>query len=220
VSYGPTAGLFALLRTTVGQEVGSYPTGTVDTGFGSTLPKQREPIDTPARPNCGSTIPARGVIEMERRPGLAVLSAIFCAISLAAAPLTQGCGGSKVELGPKPPVQSGFMAEADYAESVDDMRAWLQSLSAKDAKKLQESGRVTFRYGDLKESDPVHAQIVDRYVKSREASVAEAMRSVGKPAPHFDVQTVAFIRQAPGAYQLEVRWLPNGGTRVALSDPL
>lgn len=157
---------------------------------------------------------------MKRCPALTVLSAVFYAISLAAALLTQGCGGPTVELGPKPAVQSGFMAEADHGESVDEMRAWLQSLSTKDASELQESGRVTFRYEDLKASDPAHAQVVDRYVGKLEASLAEGMRAQGMPAPHFDVQTVAFIRRAPGAYELELRWAPSGGTKVALSEAL
>ena len=157
---------------------------------------------------------------MKRCPALTVLSVVCCAISLAAALLTQGCGGPKVELGPKPAMHSGFMSEADHSQSVDEMRAWLQSLSTDDAKKLQESGRVTFRYEDLKASDPVHAQVVDQYVGELEAGLAEGMQTQGRQAPHFAVQTVAFIRQGPGAYRLELRWAPNGGTEVALSDPL
>jgi hypothetical protein len=157
---------------------------------------------------------------MKRRPGPAVLSAIFCAISLAAAVLTQGCGGPTLELGPKPALQSGFMAEADYGESVDEMRAWLESLGSDDAKTLEETGSVTFPYQDLKASDPAHARVVDQYVRKLEASLAEGMRAQGTSAPHFDVQTVAFIRRAPGAYELELRWVPSGGTKVALSDTL
>jgi hypothetical protein len=157
---------------------------------------------------------------MERRPAVAALSALFCAISLAAAVLTQGCGGPTVELGPKPAVQSGFMPEAEYGESVDEMRAWLESLGSDDAKKLEETGSVTFPYQDLKASDRAHAEIVDRYVNKVEAGLGEAMRAQGMPAPQFAVQTVAFIRRAPGAYELELRWAPSGGTKVVLSDAL
>jgi hypothetical protein len=123
-----------------------------------------------------------------------------------------------VALGPKPAIYSG--QAADQSQSVDEMRAWLESLSGEDAGKLEEKGRVTFSYQDLKRSDPAHAQIVDRYVKKVEASLADAMRAQGMQAPHFDVQRVSFIRKAPGAYTFEIRWAPNGGTEVALSDPL
>lgn len=162
-----------------------------------------------------STVSTKGT-NVRRCPAANVL----CAIVLVAAALTLGCGGPKVALGPKPAAQSGFMAEAEYGESVDEMRAWLESLGSDDARKLEETGSVTFPYQDLKASDRAHAEIVDRYVNKVEAGLAEAMRAQGMPAPQFDVQRVSFIREARGAYQLEIRWAPNGGTKVALSDPL
>jgi hypothetical protein len=155
---------------------------------------------------------------MRRSRAVTVPSVLVLSILFAAALLSHGCGGSSVKLGPKPAIHSG--QAVDQSQSVDEMRAWLESLSGEDAKKLEETGRVTFPYQDLKRSDPAHSQIVDRYVKTLAASLAEGMRAQGMQAPHFDVQRVSFIREAPGAYQLEIRWAPNGGTKVALSDPL
>ncbi len=155
---------------------------------------------------------------MRRSRVLTVLSGALCASLMAAAVLTHGCGGPSVELGPKPAIYSG--QAADKSQIADEMRAWLESLSGGDAKKLEQTGRVTFPYQDLKTSDPAHAQIVDRYVKTVEASLAEGMRAQGMQAPHFDVQRVSFIRNGPGAYTLEIRWAPNGGTKVPLSDPV
>jgi hypothetical protein len=156
--------------------------------------------------------------EMRRCGALSVVSAVVCSALLSAAVLTYGCGGPAVEIGPKPAAQPG--QTADEGQIVDEMRAWLQSISVDDARKLEEAGRLNFRYQNLKTSDPEHAQIVDRYTKGLEAKLAEGMLAMGTPAPQFDVQRVSFIRQADGAYQLEIRWLPNGGTKVQLSDPL
>ncbi len=155
---------------------------------------------------------------MRRSRAVTVPSVPVLSILTGAAVLSHGCGGSGVKLGPKPAIYSG--QAADQSQSVDEMRAWLKSLSGEDAKTLEETGRISYPYQDLKRSDPAHTQVVDRYVRKLEAGLAEGMRAQGMQAPHLDVQRVSFIRQARGAYQLEIRWAPNGGTKVSLSDPL
>ena len=151
---------------------------------------------------------------MRHSTARALLSAAVAASIL----LAHGCGGAKTAIGAKPAIYTSQMA--DQSQTVDELRAWLQSLRADDARKLEETGAVAFGYQDLSASDPTHAQVVDRYVKSLEAGLAGQMQAVGKPAPSFSVQTVSFTRQGRGAYHFEVRWAPNGGTRLALSDPL
>jgi hypothetical protein len=160
---------------------------------------------------------------MSRCPAFVVL----CVALPAAAALAHGCaGGDKLELGPKPAAYSGQMA--GESQTVDDMRAWLQSLTPEQAKTLEETGEIVLRYADLKASDPTHAQIVAKYAKALEARLAQKMQARGMPAPLFSVETVSFVRvthdarrrPARGAYEFRIEFADGSFSNLQLSDPL
>ena len=153
---------------------------------------------------------------------------VLCVGVMVVAALTGGCGGNgAIEVGPKPAVYSG--EKAHQSQLVDDMRAWLQTLSPEEAQSVRETGRIAFLYEELQESDPVHAQMIEAYREEAEARVAERMEARGELAPMFVVETISFIRQESdardepirGVYELRID-LADGSvlTNIPLSDPL
>jgi len=152
---------------------------------------------------------------------------VLCVTLTAAAVFVHGCaGGTKLELGPKPATYSSQMA--GESQIVDDMRAWLQSFTPEQAQTLEETGEIVLHYADLKSSDPMHAQIIDKYAKGLEARLAQKMQARGMPAPLFSVETVSFIRvtrdargrPARGAYEFRAEFADGSFSNLILSDPL
>ena len=68
----------------------------------------------------------------------------------------------KVILGTKEAVREPFLEPYQ-----DQMRTWLQNLSDRDMRTLQQTGSVTLTYQDLQTSDPSHAALLARYVEDR-----------------------------------------------------
>jgi hypothetical protein len=161
---------------------------------------------------------------MMRSAALAVFSVSVMAVAVS----TGGCGGeSTIELGPKPASYSG--EKAHQSQLVDDMRAWLQTLTPEQTDTLKDVGSITIAYEELRESDPVRAQMIEAYRAEAEARIAERMEAAGQPVPVFAVESVSFVRHERdasgrpihGVYEFRFD-LADGSvlTNVSLSDPL
>jgi len=143
--------------------------------------------------------------------------------------LTPGCGAEPPELGPKPAMYAS--ESASKSQMADNMRAWLKTLKPRDAETLGTTGQIVFSREELRASDPLHAQMVDDYVRSLQAGITDEQRAKARAAgfqlPGLAPQSVSFRRQCdrsgralPGAYELVIELGGGNFTNLPLSDPL
>jgi len=159
---------------------------------------------------------------------VAVVSLVAACLLLVAGCAKKSAGPSVV-LGPKPASYAG--ERAHESQMVDNMRAWLESLSRQDAETLRTTGQTVFGYEALRQSDPTHAQMVSQYTSDTEArarasGMIEKMRARGMAAPDFTIQSVSFAamrapdgKPMPGAYKCSIEY-GGGVSNLILSEPL
>lgn len=114
---------------------------------------------------------------------------------------------SKVLLGPIP-------AQTDFEhpwvrQTVVDMRNWVQTLKATDARMLNNKGKVVFSWAEFNASYPKEAGIIDDYQEQLRASFAEVFQKQGKAVPdrlatHHTLDTIGVERSDDGKYRITI----------------
>lgn len=153
------------------------------------------------------------------------------------AALVCGCGGKpkpNLVLGPERTMMSNGQPIPDFEQAmVTEGRAWLESLSADDVKKMDQQGKLTFTMAQLKTSAPAHAAAIEKYCQDRVAGLEQKAQAKGfslnaslTPAgvslTGADVdQSGAPLPASPGQYflVLQVAESPGRDLRVQLSGP-
>jgi hypothetical protein len=115
----------------------------------------------------------------------------------------------KVALGPLP--SENAMPDAEARQTAEEMRKWIGDFKPADAKELNNAGKITFSWEQLKASYPEQARIVDDYVEKSRLDFVKAFEQQSKPVPdrlasHRNPDTV------------EIERLSNGKLRVVVSS--
>jgi len=131
--------------------------------------------------------------------------------------------GPRIVLGPKPPpVVTPTRVELNQLQDpmVNACRGWLESLSAADAKILEEQGKLAFSIGTLRAEDPEHAKLVEDYLEKLHALAAQKAAARGRPYPQLTLQEVSFAKIAPGAFEMVFTFAEGGFSNLPVSEPL
>jgi len=133
-----------------------------------------------------------------------------------------------LDLGPKPTGRAALLVKTWMIPYQDDMRAWLETMSPRDAKTLRETGKIIFSYRELKASDPVHTGMVDKHVKDLRASATQEQEAAARgerlppetiAALAMPYETVGFLKPGPGIYVFEIKFKGGSGNDLLLSHP-
>ena len=134
--------------------------------------------------------------------------------------------GPRIALGPKPmpDVVTPTRVELNALQEpmIDACRAWLESLSAADAKTLEEQGKLVFTIDELRQKDPEHAKLVEDYLQALHALAAQRAAARGAAYPQLTLQDVSFakIRNGQGAFEIVFSFGEGGFSNMPLSQPL
>ena len=81
--------------------------------------------------------------------------------------------GISVKRSPKEQVALGPMPAEDYLpdplarSTAGDLRKWVQDFKSPDAKKLNDTGKITFSWAELTAAYPKTAKLLDDYIEQR-----------------------------------------------------
>ena len=133
-----------------------------------------------------------------------------------------GCSRKQVGLGPKPAGRAS--QNAFRSEMVDNLRAWVASLSSRDVDTLEKSGRIVFSYEELKRADPAHAQMVDELASGLRIRMEQGYRARGLAFPQSafrSIKAVSFVKgQRAGEFEFRIECQDGSSAAGKVSEPL